>query len=323
MNVKPFLYGIASFFPGFERFRPKRTGGTDSARYCYSVWMRHRVTAWENGFKIHPRVVAELGPGNSLGVGLAALISGADRYFAFDVVASAKVGNDLRIFDELVSLFEKKNEIPGTDEFPLVKPQLGSYSFPEHIFPAEYLKKAMTEARLERIRRTIGSRSKKSSIIGYRVPCHEASLIDAESVDLILFQAALEHVDDLKLAYRAMRRWLRPDGWISHQIDFRSHGMTEAWNGHWACSDMTWKLIRGNRPFLLNREPHSTHLKIMAEEGFTVVCDRTFRTESRLTRRRLAKRFWDIPEDDLTVSGAFIQAVKRKDPPATDKREDR
>lgn len=42
--------------------------------------------AYKNGLPVHPDTVAGLGPGDSLGFGLAALISGADKYFAFDVV---------------------------------------------------------------------------------------------------------------------------------------------------------------------------------------------------------------------------------------------
>ncbi len=89
MNVKQLLYGVATFVPGFKKLRIRGTGGTISARYCYSVWMRHLVIAKENGLNTSPRIVAELGPGDSLGIGLAALIGGCDRYFAFDIVRFA------------------------------------------------------------------------------------------------------------------------------------------------------------------------------------------------------------------------------------------
>jgi len=105
MKIRPLIFGIASYFPVINRYGAKGTGGTDSARYCYSVWLRHLVMAKRNGLGPFPRVVAELGPGDSLGIGLAALLSGCDRYFALDVVDHANARSNLEIFDELVELF--------------------------------------------------------------------------------------------------------------------------------------------------------------------------------------------------------------------------
>ena len=129
-------------------------------------------------------------------------------------------------------------------------------------------------------------------------------------MDMIYSQAVLEHVDDLTGAYRAMRRWLKPAGYMSHQIDFKSHGTADEWNGHWAYSDLMWAVIRGRRPYLLNREPHSSHIAILEREGFTIRCDKTVKTCSNLARDALAQRFRSISDDDLTTSGAFIQAVR-------------
>ena len=61
-------------------------------------------------------MVAELGPGDSLGIGFSALISGADKYFAFDVVEHANASRNFEIFDELVSLFKNKEDIPDDKE---------------------------------------------------------------------------------------------------------------------------------------------------------------------------------------------------------------
>ena len=71
-----------------------------------------------------------------------------------------------------------------------------------------------------------------------------------------------------------------------------------------------WKLIKGKRPYLLNREPHSTHITILQEKGFRIVCDKRIRSRSGLTRDDLAEEFKSISDDDLFTCGAFIQAVK-------------
>jgi hypothetical protein len=78
MNLRPIADGISSYLPGSIRLAIG-TGGTDSARYCNSVWLRHLVTLSRNGLGAVPRVVAELGPGDSLGIGLAALLSAQRR----------------------------------------------------------------------------------------------------------------------------------------------------------------------------------------------------------------------------------------------------
>lgn len=316
MKYKHLIHGIAAFVPGISQYCEKGTGGTDSARYCYSVWLRHLVMAKSNGLNPYPKIVAELGPGESLGVGLAALISGSDKYFAFDVVEHANAERNLEIFDELVTLFKNRTAIPGGGEFPEVKPHLEGYDFPADILDGNRLQHALERTRIERIRDSIIDLQRNDSLIRYKVPWHDASVLEAESVDMIYSQAVLEHVDDLLNTYKAMRLWLKPTGFISHQIDFRCHGTADAWNGHWAYSDLMWKLIdfmwklTKKRPYSLNREPHSMHIALLKEEGYRVVCDKVSESKSSLTKLELAPRFKSISDDDLTTSGAFIQAMK-------------
>ena len=98
MNARQLATGILSYVPGMNNFLLRRTGGTESARYCYSVWLRHLIMAYKNGLKSHPQIIAELGPGDSLGMGLAALLSGAELYYGFDVVRYAHPKTNLSIF---------------------------------------------------------------------------------------------------------------------------------------------------------------------------------------------------------------------------------
>ena len=314
MKLKPLVHGIASFVPGASSLHRRGTGGTGSAGYCYSVWLRHLVMAKSNGLSSFPRVVAELGPGDSLGIGLAALISGCEKYYAFDVVDYAKTERNLDVFDSLVEYFENRAAIPAGDEFPKVRPALEVYDFPADILNEDRLRHALDKSRLENIRESIRNTQRGSSSVQYRVPWDDSSILERESVDMIYSQAVLEHVDDLRSAYRAMWLWLKSTGYISHQVDFGCHGTADEWNGHWKYSDVMWRLMRGRRPYLLNREPHSAHLALLKEAGFDVVCDRASKTESVLRRDELASRFRSITDDDLTTGGAFVQAVKTGNP---------
>lgn len=311
LKLKHIIYGMATFLPGINRFCAKGTGGTDSARYCYSVWLRHLVIARKNKLNPYPKIVAELGPGDSLGIGLAALISGCDKYYAFDVIEYANTERNEKIFDELVMLFQNRTPIPGDDEFPKVKPYLEDYNFPAEILDEHRLQYALQKSRIEKIRGSIFNSQRRDSLIKYKVPWYGVNILEKESVDMIYSQAVLEHVNDLRGTYRAMHSWLKSTGYISHQIDFKCHGTANEWNGHWVYSELLWKFIKGKRLFLINREPHSTHIKIMKEEGFFVICDKKINSESRFTINDLAPKFRSFSNDDLTISGAFIQGVKK------------
>ena len=117
--------------------------------------MRHLVADFESGLWTNPKSVAELGPGDSLGVGLAALVSGVEKYDAFDVVKHAQVKRNEATLDELVALFRQRAAIPGQDELPEVRPNLASYAFPSHILTETILAAALEESRLRRIRESV------------------------------------------------------------------------------------------------------------------------------------------------------------------------
>ena len=310
MKLKTLLYTIATYVPGVNRFYVRETGGTNSARYCYSVWLRHLVHAKNNGLTPHPNTVAELGPGDSLGIGIAALLSGCEKYIAFDIIERVNPGLNLLILEELLALFKNKAPIPCDDEFPNLKPNLDTYAFPADILNDSRLLRALEESRVKKISDALKNPSLDDSLIQYKAPWHHANLLENESVDMIYSQAVLEHIDDLQNTYESMNLWLKPAGYMSHQIDFKCHGTASEWNGHWKYSDFVWKLITGRRPYLLNREPHSTHVSLLKQEGFRIIYDGQYRTKSTLANHQLAMKFKSISEDDLTTSGAFIQAKK-------------
>lgn len=316
MNIKTGIEvakGIATNIPILRKLAIRSTGGSVSARYCYSVWMRHLVMAHKNGLHTNPEIVAELGPGDSLGMGIAALLTGAGKYFAFDVVRYANNDRNISIFEELVSLFMKRDKIPEEDEFPGIKPDLESYEFPNHILSENLMHHMLSSDRLYAIRNALthpGMANEDGIEISYIVPWDDLNIIKNDSVDMIFSQAVLEHVNDLAMAYNAQNNWLKPGGYISHQIDFASHGTASEWNGHWAYSGGLWKIILGKRPYPLNRACHSYHLDYLNKLGFSIVCDKTDYDSSGVPRRRLAPEFENITDDDLHTSGAFIQAVK-------------
>ncbi|MBE0598705.1 MAG: hypothetical protein IH614_15715 [Desulfuromonadales bacterium] len=314
MSLKYLVLGIATYLPWFDKIRASRahTGGTDSARYCYSVWLRHLVNAYQKGVcTSYPNAVAELGPGDSIGIGLCALISGADVYYGLDVVKYANVDRNLEIFEALVELFRRKENIPDDQEFPKLKPLLDSYDFPSEILPDCHLEKCLNDNRIKEIRESIIAADRKDSKIKYVAPFHDKNVIKQESLDMLYSQAVLEHVENLHEIYDNMKHWLKPSGFISHQIDFKCHGLAREWNGHWTYSDLKWKLIKGRRPYLLNRQSLSQHMKFICQH-FKVIGEVKITVgETRIQPKDLAPSFKHMSKADLSTSAAFFQAVKK------------
>jgi SAM-dependent methyltransferase len=296
------MFGLASFIPGISRLSDRATGGTSSAFYCYSTWLRHRRFVVQHGFRA-PSVVAELGPGDSLGTGLAALLSGGSRYHAFDIVDYADQTTNLRVLDELIDLFRARTHIASC---VYSSPALRNTDFPDDIDIDELTSPGRIEAIRAALTR-IGAES-NGFLVSYEPEwTTQAGLL--EEPDLIFSQAVLEHVDDLPAAYAAMHRWLKHGGCISHEIDFTSHHFARAWNGHWSFSDREWKLIRGRRRWAINREPLSTHLELLKKAGFTVV-DVQHGPGPPLDRAKLDRRFSHLTDTDLTTASAYVLARK-------------
>jgi len=255
--------------------------------------------------------VAELGPGDSLGAGLAALLSGAERYVALDAVRYADSARNLQILEELIALFRTRTPIPDQVEFPLVQPPLSSYAFPDFLTSAR-LDAALSSARLDLIRAAVADPG--TSLGDGRSVCYNApwtvGMIGDAAVDLVFSQGVLQFVRDLPGTYTGMAGWLKSGGIMSHEIAFQSIGISTEWNGHWACSDALWKLAAGRRRHASNREPHSTHIALLKKAGCQVVTDERAVRRSGISRAQLAPRFRHLTDEDLMTSSALIQAVK-------------
>lgn len=290
-----------------------------NARYCYSVWLRHLSILHEHGLNTSPGIVAELGPGDSIGVGLMAVLTGSKKYYAFDVVKHTNLKQNVGLLDELIALLLDRKDIPNEKEFPRVHPCLKSYGFPSKIITEEKIIGNLEEKKIEHIKDNLlhpENLNKELPSIYYFCPWYESSIIAKESVDMIYSQAVLEHVNDLNNTYEAMYLWLKEGGVMSHQIDFKSHGTPEEWNGHWTYSDFEWKLISGKKSYLINREPLSTHIDLLNKIGFkiiSVIPVKTYPSENyagSIRWNQLAKRFQKMTEEDFTTCSAQILSIK-------------
>ena len=312
MRLGPVARGLLTYVPTINELLPSATtgGATHSARYCYGVWMKHLTLLHAHGLPAVPQVMAELGPGDSLGVGLCALLSGSDQYVGLDVVAHSSSTSNQIILGDLIRLFRER--APNPDHgWPQFGEYLDARQFPGHILTEEVLQRTLHADRIDAIRRAITLPSSQEPItVEYKAPWFDPRVIEKNSVDLIVSHSVLEHVEDLPGTYKALYQWLKPGGWMSHQIDFKSHQLSKRWNGYRTCSEGMWSLTVGRRPFLINRQPASVHLRLLQEAGFHVVTQQKFNRNDGISRQELAPLWADISEDDLNCSGLYVIARK-------------
>lgn len=211
------------------------------------------------------------------------------------------------MLDELHSLFKRREPIPGDDEFPGVYPKLPDYSFPHHVLSAETLETSLAPSRVTHLREVLmgDMHFSDDSVLSYAAPWDANDMVVPGSVDLLVPQAVMEHVDDLSAAYSAMRRWLKPRGIMSHRIDYSCHGITNHWYGDWTVSPTRWRMVRGRRTYLINRLPHSAHMAAMQDAGFEILS-----CTSTTTATPAPTGLVRIPHKvaDLSIKGAFVVA---------------
>lgn len=273
--------------------------------------MRHFVRIHEAGLGARLNRIAELGPGDTLGIGLCAVLCGAQEYYALDIKAHANSERNKEIFEDLVKMLQRREPIPDRTEFPSISPLLKDHSFPDHILTNEILKESLHPNRLRAIHEALdGNRSGNDINISYVAPWQDVSLYGlGETLDMVFSQAVMEHVEEVDATYAALYKGLRSGGFMSHTIDYKSHGYTRDWNGHWTVPEPLWKIVKGKRPYLINRLSHSSHIQAMKNAGFQIVGE-VKRNGTPLSPRKLADRFQTLSNDDLLTSGAFILAVK-------------
>lgn len=313
MSARMLAKGLLTWIPGIHRafFDPHAGGGTASADYCYGVWMKHLTLLRASGMQDMPQTVLELGPGSSIGTGVATLLSGAERYIAVDTSPHMQTDANLAVYRGLLELFRKRAPRP-TAGWPHFEQYLDARLFPSHILDEERLAAALAPERLGRIEAAVRALATDSprEEIRYSTWATLDHIPDA-SVDLVFSHVVMNHVEHLDDVYGHCARWLKPGGWMSHQVDFSSLGTAHDWNGHRAYSELAWKIISGKRPYFVNREPFSTHVQLLEGLGFDVVGAQRCYMHGGITRDQLAPRWRGMSAEDFATDTGFFVCRKK------------
>jgi hypothetical protein len=188
-----------------------------------------------------------------------------------------------------------------------VFPFLDDYSFPANL--TDGLVVALAPARLAVIRNDIEAGGR--DFIRVNVGMMEGAM--EEPVDWLSSHSVLEHVDDLAGVFRFLEHSLKPDGVMTHLIDFSAHGLSDDWNGHWAMSEFRWRLLRGRRLYLLNRQPLETYLDLFERHGMRVVAKRLHQRVDGLLATDFQPSFSQVSSTDARTHMAFLVCMRQQD----------
>lgn len=288
------------------RHEPDETGGSSDGRYSYSVFCRHKVKLHEQLGLSHFPTVCEFGPGDAITIGLLHLSTGSNRLLAFDGQRYLDRKKTATAYREAIQLLRSRAEIPHHD-LPSVFPKLDDYRFPEYIdgvtTPAELDVEAMLDE---------ADRSAPDSRVQYAAPYDMHHSEHFDTVDLITSQAVLEHVKDMAGHYKFQHGLLKSGGVALHQIDFKAHGTSLLWNGHWGYSPSEYERVMKAYTFRwINRLPLGRHLALAEEAGFAVVdVERNIRRDG-ISRGEVSAEFADITDADLVTSSALVILRKK------------
>lgn len=252
-----------------------RHGRMDDPAYAHQVFIRHFQRYQASGRFREGYRVLEIGPGDTLNTALIACAYGAGSSVLIDTVAAAS--DDLRVYRSLIEYLSSqglKSCIPV--EVDSLQEILLSCS-------ASYFTTGLAALREQ----------------------------PAKSIDFIFSHAVLEHVraGEFNAYMDEMHRILRPDGFMSHRIDFKDHLGGGLNNMRFASSRWEHPPFV-NSGFYTNRLRANDVLAAMRDAG--LVC--TIVHEDRwdrlpIKRCALAPEFAGYTDAELCVSGMDVTCI--------------
>ncbi len=263
--ILPILKGAISFLPGFrwiiEKKRKKSRHSAYNAEFCYALWLssvrkfeEHRIITTFNR-------LGEIGTGGSLGVGICALLSGCNLFYALEIEQEFDIEQNLNLLEKLIKLFREKEPINIYSQLNI---KTDNYNFPSDIIVPNFL----NDDFIKQIRADIESDFKTNNRI---VIVQDWERSKSLQLELIISRAVMEHVFSPSNVYKACFNHISPQGFMLHDIEFHSHGLSAKPNGHLDIPPFLWKIIFGKRKYFLNRFTMKEHLDIIRNLSFNVI----------------------------------------------------
>jgi SAM-dependent methyltransferase len=234
------------------------------------------------------KVVLEIGPGNSLAIGLLFLGYGAKKVFLVDRFKHL-------FWDEHDIVYHKK-----------VLEQIKEKDF--------HFSSVASEAIVSMTNHSIDLDNNK---LEYRFGDAANLPLDNCSVDMVFSNAVLEHVHDVRKAISEMGRVTKPDGFGIHEIDLRDHFFQATPLRLLRYPDWLWNLMTWNRPGYTNRFLLTDYLEIFKASGFLIKkLASTREYEGELSGLKMARKFKGYSYNEMKTL-AFWVLLQKEDGSAT------
>lgn len=236
---------------------------------------------------VEGKAVLEIGPGNSLAIGLLFLACGAKKVFLVDRFKHL-------FWDEYDIAFHRKVLARIEKEFPFT-----------------------TVASKAIIFTNSGSIDFDRSKIQCRLGDAAKLPLENSSIDIVFSNAVLEHVHDVRKAISEMSRVTKPGGFGIHEIDLRDHFFQATPLKLLRYPDWLWNLMTWNRPGYTNRLRLPDYLKLFKASGFLIeklVSTREYKGE--LSSLKMARKFTGYSSNEIKTL-AFWVLLQKEDGHAT------
>ncbi|MDD3876061.1 MAG: hypothetical protein PHT69_05535 [Bacteroidales bacterium] len=263
--VKAIFKGAFTFIPGVlmvkKLLKPKIRHSSGSAEFCYSFWLSLLVLFNDKKIDFSYAQIGEIGTGGSFGIGICALLTGAEKFYALEIEDNFDINKNILIFNRILGLFEEKSDIK---KFNTLNFNISDYSFPDKILSKNNLSKSL----VEKIRYSILNPTADDSLIKIVKNWHHCESLN---LNFIFSRAVLEHVKCPEKIYRSIYKHLSTDAFSFHDIEFHSHNVTTHPTYHYKINKYLWFFIFGQRSYFLNRWDNSKHLAEIEKNKFHII----------------------------------------------------
>ena len=243
-----------------------RLGSMDQAEYALRIFRLHTGRAYLNGIP-DGMTCLEIGPGDSVASALIAKAYGVDRIYLVDTGNYARV--DMHIYKAMSKWLQKQNiDTPDIAD-------INTFDELLEVCNARYL--------------TNGYESLQN--------------IQEDSIDFIWSHSVLEHIRKKEFfeILCELRRILKFDGCMSHNVDFMDHLGGSLNNLRF--SEKFWENdFIANSGFYTNRIRYSEMAQIMGKAGFRIDASNFSSWQSLPTNRSdMAMPFNELSEEELNI----------------------